>query len=395
MAIIRNSASALRKGRVGNTTYYVSGQRQIARVSQNSSNYGETARRTEAMQERRARWANLVNFYKLSKGWMKYSFETKSAKQSDYNRFMQVNLNSSTSYLTKDQAALGACVVEPYAITQGSIRPISTTRSGLVFKTDISLGELVIDDETSVQNFSAAVIANNPGITLGYQLSFISYQQFFTDDLVPQVVCAAYEVTLDTTNTEPLRNYLPEFCSTNIGTNLGTSNSISVGCFAYIWSVTEGGKTRVSSQSLINNNLAAIHDYSTDLRKNMAILSYGLDTDSFLMSGSEPQQPTPATQSIEYVTVRNTQNVQPGQSIGFGINVINQFPIVFHLKHPVAVLNVNATMVVSGGSTLNSVTASMVDAYTITTTWPESEDNIAVTELRLFINGIMYTITFS
>lgn len=395
MAIIRNSASALRKGRVGNTTYYVSGQRQIARVSQNSSNYGETARRTEAMQERRARWGNLVNFYKISKHWMKYAYETKTARQSDYNRFMQVNLNSTSVYLTKDQAALGACIVEPFAITQGSLRPINVTKDSNFYTTDIEMGNLVISDTTTVGAFSNQVIALNNGVKAGYQLSFISYQQW--DDLggVPQVTCTAYEVTLDPSSEAILRDYLPEFCSTTRDSKLGTSLTISAGCFAYIWSVTENGSTRVSTQTLINNNAGKIASFSSPAQRQRAIESYGLDNDSFLMSGSTPQVPTPGTQSLSYIWIEDVGDYHPGNPITSNVTEIVQHEAHIFTTGNIATDDIQVYLVPNTGAVVPSATATLDNPINIRVTWPTAVNSSWVKEIRVVIDGVTYTMQFT
>lgn len=395
MAIIRNSASALRKGRVGNTTYYVSGQRQIARVSQNSSNYGETARRTEAMQERRARWGNLVNFYKASKNWMRYAYETKSAKQSDYNRFMQVNLNTSVVYLTKDQAALGACVVEPFAISQGSLRSIYIAKESSYYVTDIELGNLVIDDNTTVGVFSAQVIAYNNGVRAGYQLSFISYQQWTDFNGIPQLTCTAYEVTLDPTSEAKLRDYLPEFCATNRGTKLGTSLSISAGAFTYMWSYTDGGITRVSTQTLINNNAGMIASFSSNAQRQLAIESYGLDTDSFLMSGSTPQVPTPATQAIGYIHVEGVGDFEPGMAVPIQVSALSAQTWRVYMARDIQETNVRADIITSNGLTIPSATGQWLSGRIVDFTWPTAASTGYIATLNVYLDGVLYVAQFS
>lgn len=277
MGIIRNASNRLIRGRVGDTTYYVSLERQIARQALNSSNYGESARRSEAQQSRRVKWSNLVNFYKLSKGWMPMAFESKKKGQSDYNRFMSINLNTSRVALTRDEALQGAVVVEPFVITQGSIPSVDITKSGSVWRTSIKLGNLAITEATTNAQFTAAVTANNMGIRKGMQLSFVSYQQLTTSAGIPQCTCGFYEITLSDTDATPVRVYLPDFCSQVVNGNLGTSDNISVGCFAYILSEVVAGQIRVSSQSLINNNAANITAYASVQQLERAINSYGVD----------------------------------------------------------------------------------------------------------------------
>lgn len=294
MAIIRNTASALRRGKVGNETYYVALNKQVVRVAQNDSNYGETASRTISQQGNRVRWANLVQFYKLSKGWMAKAFENKKAGQSDYNRFMQLNLASARIYLTKEAVAASSCVVDEFTISQGSLRSVSVNQLGTGYSTDIQLGTLTIDDNTTVAEFTAAVLAANNWAKEGMQISFVSYQQQ-TDSLgFPIAMCTAYELTLSNTNERPVRAYLPVFCSTTTSQHtLGTNNNISIGGFAYIISQTIGGKTLVSTQKLVTKNTSFINMYSAERMRELAIYSYGLNEASFLDSGSKETRATP------------------------------------------------------------------------------------------------------
>lgn len=290
MGIIRNAANRKIKGRIGDTTYYVSMDRQIARQALNSSNYGESARRSPSQQGRRVMWANLVNFYRASKGWMTKAFESKSAKQTDYNRFMSANLPNARIALTKAMASVSACVVDSFIVAQGSLRSIQVSKLADSWQTDINLGGLELDATTTVGQFSSALLANNNWILAGDQLSFISYQQYVDANNTPHVICTAYEVTLNVSSTEILRAYLPDFCSTTSeGGNLGTNNNISLGGFAYILSRNVGGGAlQVSTQQLVTNNEVLITQYSAASNVQAAIDSYGVDDDNFLDTGSVP-----------------------------------------------------------------------------------------------------------
>lgn len=288
MGIIRNSANRKIKGRVGDTTYYVSMDRQIARQALNSSNYGESARRSPSQQLRRVMWANLVNFYRASKGWMPKAFESKSAKQTDYNRFMSANLPNARIALTKAMASVSACVADAFIVSQGSLRSIQVSKLTNSWQTNVNLGGLQITADTTIGQFSKAIIANNNWIIAEDQLSFISYQQYVDAQNTPHIICTAYEVTLNVTSTDVLRNYLPDFCSTTSDAgNLGTNNNISLGGFAYILSRNVGGGAlQVSTQQLITNNEVLITQYSSAINVQAAIDSYGVDSDTFLDTGS-------------------------------------------------------------------------------------------------------------
>lgn len=304
------------KGRVGNTTYYTEGGRLIARVSQNSSNYGDTASRTELQQSQRAKWGNLVNFYKLSKGWMKKAYENRKANQSDYNRFMQLNTAFARVYLTKDMYAQGGCVVDAFRISEGSLRSIQVLEIDGKYLTDLSLGSLSITKETTIGEFSEALIENNNHLHNNMQISFISYQQDVNQFGTPQLICTPYEVTLDTDSTAILRNFLPVFCSQSVEGFLGTNNNVSVGAFAYVLSESVAGKTLVSTQMLTTNNSALLDQFTSNDAIANSIASYGVDADVFLSSGSLPNVPTPQPIYISYVYNRYDAKKYAGDSIG-------------------------------------------------------------------------------
>lgn len=282
MAIIRNSANTVKRGRAGEYTFYTSIGRQIVRQRLNNSNYGKDARRTETQQSRRVRWSNLVNFYKASKTWMAKAFETRKVGQTDYNRFMQLNIPYTTVSFTKQMAASGACVAEAYLISQGSLPSISVTKKTSSWQTDIALGGLAIDDSTSVRDFSQAVVNANRSFSMGMQLSFVSYMQYLDSVEIPRIICTLYEVTLSEEDMTPLRKYLPDFCSQASEDFLSTSDEIAEGAFAYILSDLSSGRVMVSTQRLITNNAALIQQYSSSKNAQDAIDSYGVDKEVVL-----------------------------------------------------------------------------------------------------------------
>lgn len=282
MGVIRNSANRIIKGRVGDMTYYVSNGQQVARQALNNSNYGASAMRSDAQQNRRVRWSNLVNFYKLSKRWMKKAYESKEGKQSDYNKFMQLNVNSARIALTKTQAVQGACIIDAFQVTQGTLTPIEITKVGSQYKTSLSLGSLSIDENTTVGDFTAALVNNNPSVLDGMQLSMVSYQQSVDSQGIARAICTFYEVTLNAESTDKIRDFLPAFCSQSLQGYLATNDNISLGGFAYILSNQVNGKILVSSQVLTVNNTALITQYSSATQFAEAVDSYGVTNEVVL-----------------------------------------------------------------------------------------------------------------
>lgn len=316
MAVVRNAANTKLRGRVGQTTYYVSGQQQIARQALNNSNYGETARRSEAQQNRRVLWANLVNFYKISASWMPKAFETKRSNQSDYNKFMQVNVATARVALTKDEAAAGACIVDGYLISQGTLPSIEIVALTNQWRTNLALGALTIGDATTNAELTAALEANNANIRAGMQLSYVSYQQSVDPLGTPRAICRCYEITLSRTDTSLVRDHLPDFCSQTVDGNLGTSTDVSVGGFAYILSELQSGALRVSTQQLVVNNSVLINRYTSSLQVANAVSSYGVDREVILSPlGTVTQTAEEQPLYVQSITI-DDKTYGPGAYIG-------------------------------------------------------------------------------
>lgn len=327
MAIIRNAARRIMRGRVGETTYYVSKGQQVARQSQNDSNYGETARRTESQQSRRILWANLVQFYKVSARWMPKAFETKGVGQTDYNKFMQVNIGNSRVALTKEQSVAAACVVDEYVVTQGSLPSVTVIATGSQWRTNLSLGTLTIGDATTIGEFTEALVGNNANVREGMQISFVYYMQSMDSLGTPRVNCRCYECTLVRNSTLLVRDYLPEFCSTAVDGTLGTSATLTEGGFAYILSELVNGQLRVSTQQIVLNNAAMIAQYTSPDQVALAMQSYGIDTEVILSpTDTIAQEPEPVVayiSKISYTDGNITRNYTANTYFG-PLGVLNE-----------------------------------------------------------------------
>lgn len=296
MAHIKQNVLGIVKGKVGSLSAYTNQTGNVARIRTNATNVGESASRTKKQQSNRVRWANLVDFYKASKAWMPKGFETKKKNRSDYNQFMSINYALSKVALEKSEAAAGACIVEGFIISQGSLAPVQVAKHDDHWDTNLKVGTLAITADTTVAEVAAALIASNNFIHEGMQLSFVSYQQTVDDLGLPRVICTPYEMILDTKNTEEKAySYLPDFCLAVSEGFLATGDDISVGGFAYVLSETVSGRTMVSTQTLILNNETLIAEYTGAEKIEVAIKSYGLTKNVFLDSdhadskGATPQ----------------------------------------------------------------------------------------------------------
>ncbi len=279
MAILNGIASKL-KGSAGSLTFRRSAGRTI--VSEKVTEVKIS--RTEPQQRHRTKWANVVQMYKGIRPLLNYGFENRPKNLSDYNMFVKVNMQQTPVYLTKQQVAGGACVAAPYQITQGSLPAIVLTGTGQSVKTDIRLGGESITSNTTVAQFSAAVVQNNADYRYGDQISFFLVKQMVNAETgIPYCQFSAAKVILDAANDEKLADVTGSshgFASAD-GMLAHVGND---GDCAYAWVHTRksaNGKTLVSSQSLISAN-SILANYQGDAAYNLASSSYGSTMEVFL-----------------------------------------------------------------------------------------------------------------
>lgn len=324
MAIVQNFwLKGASKRLAGAVIYEAMGQTRARQLASSVANP-----RTEAQMTQRTRWANAVSFYRANASWMKYAFETKKANQSEYNKFMSINVTTSPIALTKSAAAAGACVVAPYIITQGSLPSIEWQNTTTEVKSNIYLpSAYTITEQTTVGAFAQALLASNPAMREGDQLSLIRFTQMTNASTgYPYIIVRKYEVLLKSDSQALLSDYIPIDYIQAPGT--GQDNCIYIskenrqGGFAMILSRTLAGKTYVSTQSVeIVNNETLIAQYSSQAAIAAAIASYGESQDAFLSSTSAVgAQTQPVGLSLNSISFNGTTYVS-GSRTPYGGNM--------------------------------------------------------------------------
>ena len=268
------------KGSAGEWTYSRNGGKTIAKQKVEKK---ETPSRTLAQMVTRVVWRNIQNLWSAFSGSLRRSFEARPQNWSDANAFMSANLGGQGVYLTREQALQGACVVAGYQITRGTLPSIDTQIANGVGKSDISVGTLVLDEETTVADFSNAIVQNNSDWEYGDQLScFILEQRVNSVTGIPYVKVWAYEITLDGNNTDELLADVvsPEAFSV-VDNKIGTGAAVNGGV-AYVHSRKTANKIAVSTQNIVVAN-SILAQYQSDTARTAAIISYGGETsDVFL-----------------------------------------------------------------------------------------------------------------
>ena len=231
--------------------------------------------RTAGQQRQRMKWVNIIRMYSGIAPLLKNGFEKKMAQQSDYNMFVRLNSAASPVYLTKSEADGGGCIAAPYQITQGSLPSIAVSGEGAEAKTDIALGSLTISASTTVAEFAKAVVDNNADFDYGDQISFYDVlQRVNAETQIPYCQFSASYVVLDKNSAVKLLDQVNNAGFASVGGVLAHGEDEGDGVFAWVHSRYDGGKTRVSTQFLINNN-SLLDDYRSDDAYAEACKSYG------------------------------------------------------------------------------------------------------------------------
>ena len=294
MAVTRNNLSMKMNGKVGAYSFYTStGGRQVARIANNSSNYGETAKRTVAMQTRRSRWGNLVSFYSANKDLMARAYERKGANLSDYNRFMQLNIPLASVSLVKDDFMRGMAILQEYIIADGSLPGIDVAEvqeDGMVFNLLTKIdGEFA---DNTIGQISVDLLENNPQLQVGDQLTFVNYTYAGTSSSTIRIYRHLCEMTIDPKSAVSFGSLKYANIVAGNGLKVVIAGQGDVFGQAIIHSRSFGGSLLVSRAKITLNSDTLVRQFSAPEAVKKAIDSYGVDTEKLLEPGS-PTQPRP------------------------------------------------------------------------------------------------------
>lgn len=292
MAVIRNTASAMMRGRVGNTTYYVAQSRQLARQAMNNSNYGASASRTERQQSRRVKLANLIHFYRFNRAFMQKAYGKLGGGVSVFNEFVKLNLNSAKVALTKEQAQSPMWVPEAYQVTRGSLPELVPVGYDSESGAPMAIESINIDypkpetgaDTRTMGGLAQSIISLNPSFKAGDMITtavYVGAGSYSTNpesnNYVPKVYIK--QLILDPTSQEALK---PEW-----DPDLSAFGGLPIVDEGYMYvavhSRNEGGQLLVSTARMVPNQTSIAEDYTvdadwfSDAQLQKAISSYGVD----------------------------------------------------------------------------------------------------------------------
>ena len=178
---------------LGNVVVY--GEKDDARVR----SVGEPTKQVSDLQYwYKAKMANVVKLYKhlepiVNQAWDERLAPRKkngTAKGAPYNWFMSANMQERGCALWPKEDHPGGCLAVPYQVTNGLLEPIRVVpidEDGKSMKrtiddcprarTNVKIGALVVNEETSVSAFAEAILQNNDGWEWGDTLLYVQVEQ--------------------------------------------------------------------------------------------------------------------------------------------------------------------------------------------------------------------------
>ena len=266
------------KGHYADFTFYVRNGQVIVRPRHNLGGKGV---KTLETQEVRTRLAQLVNSWKVLRSYLHNSFSDKERTQSDFNKFIQLNFDDNSIYLTKQEARLGACVADRLIVSSGSELPsIELELVGDKRVSNICVGNLQISATTTVGEFAAAVSAANEWFDYRDDLFFLRLDQQWNN---------AFDVPRSSATCR--RVYLEKGSEVKLFDQMGQDGMLvverdgrrylafkeaegSFGCYIHS-RVMPDHHVSVSAQRLEGSNAETVDDYSSPAALLKAIESYG------------------------------------------------------------------------------------------------------------------------
>lgn len=401
MAIVNSMWMKTSKKKLGGTVLY----QAMGQTRQRELAASVTNPRTQSQMAHRVRWSNCVNFYRVNASWLKYAFETKKSNQSEYNKFMSLNAANSPIFLTKQEAAAGACVVVPYVITQGSLPSVEIQKQGFQYLTNIFLGYTLPDLGTaSIATVSELITQYNPALREGDQLSVVRFsQQVNANTGAPFVIVRKYEVILNSSDSRKWADFIPtevmDADQLDDNAQLFVPGSDIRGGFVVIISRTIGGKTYVSTQNIIvANNDEVISAYSSQAALQRAIDSYGESEEAFLSSTTANELPiAPVPRSILSVKVDNITYTPGVRYANLPNWATKQLQIFFTSDISGSEPQVTVKFI-QGGQTVSDTATGTISGNILTVANLDSafDDSVGKTLLSITatVGGIDYTATY-
>lgn len=260
MAILKNT---LMSGKVGNHRYTRYGDCTIVSELPTVNNP-----QSDAQMRGRLRLNNILQTYKLLKSGVGRNFQGCDDGRKVYAAFRSQNMKQMPVWLSGADSQYGGCfIIAPYVVSDGTLETIVCSFVDGAFVSDICIGDLEINSETTIKALSMAILSETNGWKQGDELQLLMLSQPIVasgEGRVPRVRLYVQDVTIG--HDDHLLNSSGMKWVNNAGC-LGISCegiSEKVVGVAFIHRRMKGKKTLVSRQALVLNDNTLLDAYSGD-----------------------------------------------------------------------------------------------------------------------------------
>ena len=196
----------MESGSVGAVSVYERNGQTIAR-QKHPDHYN--FRRSERRLGQLTRLVNVNNSWSAFGGALKGHFETRKAGQTDYNAFQSANLTNARVFLTEEDVKKYTTVLDNFFVSKGLLEPvIEVEERGEMMVSNIRVGDLELNADTTVSTLSARVVELNKGFFRpGDEIYFIRATQIGGNDSprTPSFVVGTNLVPLSVTTSNKMR----------------------------------------------------------------------------------------------------------------------------------------------------------------------------------------------
>ena len=233
-----------------------------------------TPRRSEKQANTRLQFANLLANYRLYSGKLAEAFENKNPGAHDANMFVSANWGHGPVYLTRPMRIQGACVLADDLFSIGSIEPVGYALNGAgKLVANLHLG-IEITVETTVAQFSSALMTASENWREGDQITFFLGTQYVGSDDLPRATMRSQKVILSLDDQTKLWDVVSSDGFSTVDGYLATGMVLEeMGC-AWVHSREMNGATKVSTQRLVVVS-EVLPQYRTYQAMKAAADSYG------------------------------------------------------------------------------------------------------------------------
>lgn len=356
------------QGRIGDVTFRQrKGVQVSAKLQPNVTNP-----RSMGQMSQRTQLSNLVAFYRASRALLARAFEDKKTSQSDYNKFVQLNLNGETKiFLTKQQARKNFSIVAPYQVSKGSLNEIEVTAlswdgtmTNPAVNTSLNLGTFQIANNTTIAELTEAIIANNNGWQEGDQLTVAYWTQNAALSSTVQEYSSmkVFDLILSlSAKGTKVNEYLPTIASvanTSVTPNLytigfkqykATETANPAAGFAIFQSRKTDNLLKVSTQKVVMLS-ETWTDYSSAAANVKANASYAATEDAILV----PESPISSNIVVPLEIKSLTVGTGTGNSY-VSTGIPNEYSRAWSNVHATSPGTPNVTMAIEFSQPINSV----------------------------------------